>query len=173
MIASFVVSGYDPRAARVSRVLVLADRLSRLIGFRSRSAISIMRVWRRHAATEHQVNEGVSELLGERGMTLQQPEGDGAAERINYKIDIGVSTKLAALYCPLQHRAGDFPATFGEFCQKRGTRVRVNLGLGNQSYEGRAGDGLSLQAHDGVGYVFKIACDISRVRVTELASGHV
>jgi hypothetical protein len=106
-------------------------------------------------------------------MALEQPKGDGATEGVDHEIDVGVGPKLAAVYRAFQNQARHIPPTIGELRQECPARRRVELRLGNQSDERRAGHGSRLQTHDRLRDVLEIARDVSRVGVVQLAAGDV
>ena len=64
-------------------------------------------------------------------MPLQQPEGDGATERVDDKIYISIGTKLPASNRAPQYQTRHFSPALGELRLKGSSGIRVDLRLRN------------------------------------------
>lgn len=106
-------------------------------------------------------------------MPLEKSERDGAAERVDDEVDIGIAPKLAAFHGAPQHAARDRPSPFGKLRQERRLRFGVQVRFGDEADEGGPGDRPCLQARNGRGDLLEVAADVSGVRVAQLALGDI
>jgi hypothetical protein len=104
-------------------------------------------------------------------MALQQAKGDSASESVDDEIYIRVGAKLAALHRALEDQPRYLPSPFGELGQKRGARLGIDLGFGDEAAEGRTGDRSRLQMHHRIGNLPEIARNMSCVGDLQFAVG--
>src|SRR5215469_13790792 len=102
-------------------------------------------------------------------MALQQPEGRGAAQRINHDVNVCLRGNLTSIDCSLQHLASNAAAPPCKLRQKAGARSRVRQRLGNQADESRACYSPRLQVHNRVKDVREIAGDIASIGILQLS----
>src|SRR6185437_1998611 len=120
---------------------------------------------------EDEGDEALGEAAVERRMALQEPEGGGAAERVDDEVDIHVAANLAPVDRSPQDLPRDFPSPRGEVREDSGPGARIDLRLGDEAPEGGPRDGARLHLHDLVHDVFEIGRDVARLRILQLLPG--